>query len=577
MHTPYIPFTENRKRFLAFNPLSIEDYRRLTLGSGQLGGKAKGLLYARETLLETDDPATENIFVPESRFLATDLFLEFVEDNGINDIYQEGASFEAVEAACLASPLKEGLRRDLERLVMELDYPLAIRSSALLEDSLHYSFAGKYLTVFAANQGSPQERLAPLEMAIKRVYASTFGPDAVAYRHKHNLEHEEMGVIVQQLQGQQRGELFYPELSGVGFSRNFRRWTERVRTEDGVVRIVFGLGTRCTERGYARSFSLTNVELRPEGNVTREVQKYSQETMDALDLASGDTLTFNINSRMDIAKHHPHFPVYAEVYSSRDETINQFRPLAFRPQPGDKVIFTFARLNRVFPEVFELPRFIFGLLEREMGVSVDIEFAFEPEERRFSLLQARPLSSWEEYRLVEIPRDLHPESILLRGDRMLTNGTLLDVPFIVYVDHEAYRDAGNKYEVVREVGRINRELGGHNYILVGPGRWGSSHPEQGVPVRYSDISNCLMVVEVGIRAQDFVPELSHGTHFFADLEMDGTLYMPVFDTVEDNQFRREWFLSNPSLLTQHPAVRVIPGQFSAYLDGRGMEGVVIHR
>ncbi len=577
MSTPYIPFTENRKRFLAFDPMSIEKNRELVLGSGQLGGKAKGLLYAREALLGSDDPATESISVPESRFLSTDLFQEFVHEHHINDMYQDGASFETIERACLNGSLNSGLRKSLEALAMELDYPLAIRSSALLEDSLRYSFAGKYLTVFAANQGSPQDRLMELEKAIKRVYASTFGPDAVAYRHKHKLEHEEMGVIIQQLQGRQRGQYFYPELSGVGFSRNFRRWTERIRTEDGVVRIVFGLGTRCTERGYARSFSLTNVDLRPEGNVIREVQKYSQETMDALDMASGDTVTFNINARMETAKHHPHFPVYAEVYSPRDETISSFRPLAYRPHPGDKVVFTFARLKRVFPEVFELPRFIFGLLEREMGVSVDIEFAFEPEERYFSLLQARPLSSWEEYRLVEIPQDLEPNSILLRSDRMLTNGTLLDVPFIVYVDHEEYRDTKNKYSVVQEIGRINRELGSHNYILVGPGRWGSSHPEQGVPVRYSDISNCLMVVEVGIRADDFVPELSHGTHFFADLEIDGTLYMPVFDTVENNLFHREWFLSSPSLLTHHPAVRVIPGRFNAYLDGRGMEGVVIHR
>ncbi|MEW6522375.1 MAG: PEP/pyruvate-binding domain-containing protein [Bacillota bacterium] len=566
---------QRRRRFTAFDPLSIPAYRALTTGEGTVGGKAKGLLFASEALRGDERPESCKVHVPESRFLATGLFREFMASHGLDHAELSEQDGPGVERAFLSGSLCAGLRKDLERLVMEMDYPLAVRSSSALEDSLRYSFAGKYLTVFIPNRGTPATRTVALEQAIKLVYASTYGPNAVAYRKKHGLPHEEMGVIIQRLQGRERGGYFYPELAGVGFSRNFRRWTERIRVEDGVARIVFGLGTRCTGRGYARTFSLTDPNLRPEGNVTREIVKYSQEVMDALDLDTGHPVSLNINDCPHLAGYHPSFPAYAQWYSAEEDAMvdTRFAPAVFGP--GDKFVFTFNHLRRYYPEIFRLTDYLFRLLEHAMGLSADIEFTFESADHTYSLIQARPLTSWEEYRKVKAPDDLDPKAIILRGDRMLTNGELRDVKYLVYVDPWQYRQAEDKYEVAREVGRVNRQLAGEHYILVGPGRWGSSSPHYGVPVNYSEISNCGMLVEVGIRAESFVPELSYGTHFFADLDVGGTLYMPVFDTEPTNIFRREWFDEAPARATGHRALKVFSGRFNAYLDGREMDGLVV--
>ncbi|MGI6604596.1 MAG: hypothetical protein ACOX2S_06050 [bacterium] len=335
------------------------------------------------------------------------------------------------------------------------------------------------------------------------------------------------------------------------------------------------MGTRCVGREYARTFSLTNPELRPEGHNPREIAKYSQERFDSVDLTSGELKVFNINQRPDIPTYHPNLSRYAQLYLAG---LNEIRDLGpFRPAPGigDKVVFTFQNFPRFYPEFFNLVRTLFITLEEEMGLPVDIEFTFEPENKAFTLVQVRPLSSYEEYRSVHIPPNIPRERILLKGDRMLTNGTLVGVRHLVYVDPELYRISGDKRAVAQEVGRINRRLENERYILVGPGRWGSSSPDLGVPVNYSEISNTGLLVEVGISHANFTPELSYGTHFFADLEASGILYLPVFDTVESNMINNHWFASHPAETSGHPAVKVFTGLFDAYLDGEGLSGCVV--
>lgn len=558
-----------------FDPLSIPEYARLVIGGGQIGGKARGLVYASEVHRRYPYEAGKRVTIPESGFLATGLFDQFMEDNGL--MGQEGSweTTEQAEAAFLAGDFRPEVKTMLAGLLEEMDYPLAVRSSSLLEDSLKYSFAGKYLTTFISDRGSPAQRLERLLASIKRAYASTYGPNAVEYRRKHRLEGEKMAVIVQRLCGKQRGNMFYPAIAGVGFSRNYRRWTERIRQEDGVVRMVFGLGTRCTGREYARTFSLTNLNLRPEGFIPRDVAKYSQERLDFLDLDTSAVQTANINDRQDLIEYHPRFSYLAQVYDARTDEILEVSSVAGGLAPGQKFIFTFHNLARLDPEPFTLARYLFDILEREMGVAVDIEFTYEPADHAFSLVQARALSSYEEYRPVRVPPNIPAGCLLLRGDKMLTNGMVTSVQYLVYVDHDLYRSTPDKHTVAREVGRINRRLGGEKYILVGPGRWGSTAAEKGVPVNYNEISNAGVLIELGIRQADFAPELSYGTHFFADLAVDGTLYMPVFDTEPGNVFNRDWFDREGDLPTGHPAVKVFAGPFDVYLDGQNMIGVVV--
>lgn len=560
------------------------------IGGGEVGGKARGLSLAAVCLRGPGGttgrpvlpgPELQGVTVPETWVIGTDVFEEFVERNQLRR-FSPGAcdldEFGELSAAFAAASFPEGVRGELTGLLEEMTYPLAVRSSSRLEDSLDYSFAGKYYTTFISNRGSLPARLAQLEGAVKEVFASAYGPASVTYRRKRGLGEDSMAVMIQRLVGRQQGSLFYPEIAGVGYSRNYRRWTERVKAEDGVLRLVFGLGTRCTGRGYARLASLTDPELRPEGHHPRDVARYSQEIFDALDLETGQLGSWDINRRPDVRRRHPHFSWYSQVYLPGYEELRDSWPAGEDCPPGTRYVLSFPRLSQRFRPVLTRVASLFRLLEEAMGTPVDIEFAYDTETDDFALLQARALSSYEEFSPVDIPAVL-PGQVLLRGDRMLTNGVLAGVQYLIYVDPFHYRQASDKSLVAREVGRLNQLLAGERYILVGPGRWGSSNPAQGVPVLYQDITHAGLLVEVGIQSESFIPELSYGTHFFADLESDHILYLPVFTHLPGNVFRREWFLSagSPvarSLASQHPAVRVCTGPFTAYLDGRRSLGVV---
>jgi len=557
------------KEYMSFDPRDMIEDRSHLLGEGHIGGKAKGLLFAKKVLENLEEIPPWPVYIPPSRFVTTEVFDEFIKLNALEEVIEKG-DWEEIREAFTRGSLPEFVVEDLRRWVCEMDYPLAVRSSSLLEDSLKYSFAGKYLTLFVSNRGSVDDRVRELTSAIKKVYASTYGPPAQEYRRKRSLTGEKMGVIIQQLIGRVRGKEFYPEIAGVGFSRNYRRWTERIRIEDGVVRIVFGLGTRCTGRNYARIFSLTNLALRPEGNNAYEIMRYSQESFDLLDLETGEFRSYNINNRKDLIRYHSNFDKLASLFSFDSEII-----VPFSHYNDGKIIFTFNDFPRAYPNFFRLIGFLFRLFEREMGVPVDIEFASEPQENFFALVQLRPLSSYESYRPVAVPKDISDERIILKGNRMLTNGVLKNIRYIVYVDPWEYMRKFDPYSLAREIGRVNKALAGEKFILVGPGRWGSTNPVQGVPVEYSEISNCGVIVEVGILEKGLTPELSYGTHFFADLDVDGILYLPVFLGVDGNVFNKSWFESHEYESGKHPALRVYKGRFSVYLDGHKVIGIIV--
>lgn len=572
-----MPLASKITRYLAFDPQLSPLYHDLIIGQGKLGGKARGLLFAEQVLRRSNNPLFNRVEIPKTFFIATGVFDDFVAKNQLQGIVESGRDFEQIEAAFVKGMFAPAIRKQLAELVDKLPVPLAVRSSSVLEDNLRYSFAGKYLTVFVSNTGTKEERVDALEKAVKRVFASIYSPNAVEYRRKHRLRGDKMAVMIQQLTGRERGSLFYPEISGVGFSKNHRRWTKEVRKEDGVVRLVFGLGTRCVGREYARTFSLTDLSLRPEGRNPWAIAKYSQERFDVLDLASGNVQVHNVNKKLSIPNYHPCFNQYAQVYRAESEQIEDIKEAELPDlDPGDKIVFTFQNFTKLNPDFFRLIGTVMATLEKELGLPVDIEFTYEPEEKVFTLVQMRPLVSYEEYHAVQIPESLPPENILLKGSRMLATGILIGVNRLVYVDPYLYQQATDKYSVAREVERLNRLLEGERYILVGPGRWGSTKPELGVPVSYSQISNAGLIVELGIDEANFVPELPYGTRFFHDLEVDGILYLSVFDTIPGNVFRSAWFHSRAALAepTGHPAVRIYTGIFNAYLDGERRVGCV---
>jgi len=292
-------------------------------------------------------------------------------------------------------------------------------------------------------------------------------------------------------------------------------------------------------------------------------------------MVSGQLESYNINSVPEVAGYHGAFRAIAQIYNAAENALQDIPGLDLpRPRPDYRFVFTFHRLPHLQPALFSTVRFLFETLEKRMGTPVDIEFTFETDDGCFSLVQARPLSSYEEYQRVEIP-DLTGKTLILRADTMVTNGTLEGIKNLVYVDHDAYRTTMDRHAVAREIGRLNQELYPDRYILVGPGRWGSSDPSRGVPVQYSEISGAALLVELGISHHGFTPELSYGTHFFADLELDGILYMPVFDNRKSNVFNVEWFKTHPYDPTGQRALRLYKGNFSAYLDGHDVTGSVV--
>ncbi len=533
--------------FLAFTP----DPERLPaqihiVGGGQMGGKGKGLTFvASETSPDgvLSDFSERGICIPDTTVLSTEIFDQFMEANHLNGLYRK-VSFEKLVTIFLKSPFPADILDIFSELLAKFNQPLAVRSSSLMEDSLQHSFAGLYLTLFISNQGTFEERMAQFTWAIKRVYASTYNPSVRAYRRKHSLRSadDKMAILLQSVVGKRHENLFYPLFSGVGFSRNYYPWSGRVKVQDGVVRLVYGLGTRAVGRHYARVFSLSNPQLRPEGSIARDVLRYSQEVFDALDLEKNELVSLPVSAMKNRDRQ-----LYKIASLLKDRSyLTPMYPMHL--SETDIIVLTFDPIissNRFMPFV-DIVRDVLVRLETLFGIPVDIEFSVEfqpdPETGKergiFYLLQARPLGVREEHKRITIP-EVEPSRILIRSRNPLGNGVKKHIHHIIFVESGSYLKA-NHYEVARKIGRLNQRMYNKPYILIGPGRWGSTNPQLGIPVRYGEISNAAVIVEVA--SGRLTPELSYGTHFFGDMLADGTLYIPVFP--EQGDFlHREWLLS----------------------------------
>ncbi|MDR1943305.1 MAG: PEP/pyruvate-binding domain-containing protein [Synergistaceae bacterium] len=567
---------EVRERYFSWNPTDDPEFSHFIIGSGTIGGKGRSLLHAIRVLRDSDDERLRAVVLPRSRYIGTDVFDDFVSQIRDLDSLRAGPP-EELEAEFLRMSLPAYVTRALYGYLAEMRDPVAIRSSSMLEDSLKYSFAGKYLSPFLLNsEESLADRVKAVEHQIKRVYARTFFPAAEIYRQKHNLPDDKMGIVIMRIAGRWRGNYYYPTTAGVGFSYNGRRWTTRIKREDGLIRMVFGLGTMSTKRGYARTYSLTNPYLRPEGSSAYKIMKHSQEHFNAIDRSTGELVTIDIKDVWrDSFRWHPDFSTYASLYIY-DENQGYFGSLdrmsIFSPAEG-KVCMPFESFPKTHARFFKNMNGLMPLLQERMGTYVDIEFAYEPLENRLELLQARPLWIKEFHDQTSRPTLEGCETLLL-ADRMVTDGSCQGIKYLVLVDPEKYARSDDFQGVARALGEMNNRIRPEKYILVAPGRVGSSSPELGVPVRYDEISNVACIVEIGIPKTGHMPELSYGTHFFSDLETDEVFYMPVFHGEKDNLFNEDWFERTPYELGDDAAIRLYCGNFSVYMNGDQNIGVV---
>jgi hypothetical protein len=502
--------------------------------------------------------------VPESWFIGSDVFYDFHASNDLfrcmNQKYKQHeqmiADYPDIYAAYLSSQLPEDVQRRLGDVLEDVgNVPLIVRSSSLLEDSFDTSFAGKYDSFFLPNQDTPEENLRTLQQAIVRIYASVVRPDALIYRERMGLTDydERMAILIQRVQGERHGKFFYPAFAGVGFSHNPFRWNPRIRAEDGFLRLVMGLGTRAVDRvgsDYPRMVALSHPTLRPEKNISM-VRHYSQHHLDAINLESNELETLPVGEV--IAPDHQALGAIMSIDQG-----DHVQPMTSRPLhvDRDRLVVTFDRMlaDRAF---VDLMRESLDILERAYDRPVDVEFAGEvmrsypTPEVKISVLQCRPLSRRRENAPFDFPTDIPEEDILFTASQQVPQGVVEDVEYIVYVDPRAYAeitDPHARLEIGELIGRINKLLPERRFVLLGPGRWGSSNIHLGVRVTYSDIYNTAVLIEVAYEQEGHVPEVSYGTHFFQDLVEANIYPLPLYPDDPANVFREEFLCESPNHL-----------------------------
>jgi pyruvate,water dikinase len=554
---------------IAKQHIDIDDFLALTErilgpidGTGKLGGKSAGLFLAAQILKQASAryPILGTLRTPRTWYVASDGLLAFVRYNNLNEVWEQ--KYKPLEAVrqdyphivqlFKSSHFPREIGRGLAQVLDELgDVPLVVRSSSLLEDQLGAAFSGKYKSLFLANRGTREERLGALEDAIAEVYASVFGPDPIEYRAERGLLdfHEEMGILIQEVVGERVGRYFLPAFAGVAFSRNEFRWSPRIQREDGLVRLVPGLGTRAVDR-LTDDFPVLVAPGRPDLRVNAsfdEVLRYSPKKVDVIDLETNRFVTRPFHEL--VRELGEGFPMIRKLVSViRDGHLQ--RPMPFTTDYAkESVACTFEALISSTPFVESLS-LAMESLEDALGCPVDIEFAHDGE--HFYLLQCRPQSQGPEGRAAEIPRGIPDEDVVFTARRYVSNGQVPDLQYLVYVDPVAYAslpDEAAMLAVGRVVGLLNRALPRRRFALLGPGRWGSRGDIQlGVRVTYSDISNTALLIEVARRKGSYVPDLSFGTHFFQDLVESSIRYLPLYPDEHGVVFDEAFMGSSPNAL-----------------------------
>ena len=544
---------------LASEYITLDDIIRIKerlIGTGLIGGKSVGMLIARAILNKANPKWKKTLEVHDSFYIGSDVFYTYIVTNGcwwirkkqrdpntfIDDIYM-------AKQIMQNGTFPEFIR---DQFIEMLDYfgqsPIIVRSSSLLEDNYGNAFSGKYESVFCPNQGTRSERLDAFINAVRTVYTSAMSKEALVYRADRNLlaRDEQMAILVQRVSGAVYGDMFFPQIAGVGYSFNPYSWSERIDPEAGVVRLVCGLGTRAVDRhddDYTRIVALNEPFLRPESNFD-EMKEYAQKNVDVLDLNEN-----KISSRTfeDISINLKDFP--AEIVASNERIPGQ---------SDDKShwALTFEKLLRETDFIYNM-RELLKTLHDAYGNPVDIEFTVNFRKGgiyQINLLQCRTLQMSECGKVVELPE------IILKEDKIIdAHGAIIGTSMSSFIDRIIYvvpEEYGNmneqdRYGVAKLIGRIahtNKEAG-KTIMLIGPGRWGTSMPFLGVPVKFSEINTVSVIGELVEMNENLVPDVSLGTHFFNDIVECKILYIVIYSRMNKNTIKKDFFMQSPNRLT----------------------------
>ena len=538
--------------------LKLEDIleiRDRMVGIGLIGGKALGMLLAR-AILRKDNPRLYALLeIHDSFYIGADVFYTFLIRNGIWRIRQRHRNpetfLEGVEEA--RAGILEGQFPDytMDQFQAMLDYfgesPYIVRSSSLLEDAYGNAFAGKYESVFCVNQGSRETRMAALLDTVRNVYASAMHEKALRYRIERGLldRDEQMALLVMRVSGERYTDKFFSQIAGVGFSFNPYVWHKDIDPHAGVVRLVFGLGTRAVDRSdddYTRLVALNAPSRRPEANFDA-VYEYSQRRVDYLDFAKNRLASGHF---LDLVKQVPRLPL--EMVASRDRSGSHEARKAYYALTFDGLLSKTSFVNDM--------REMLETLEKAYQYPVDIEFTvnFLSEGKyRINLLQCRPLQvrGTENTALPEIQARA-VERIVEAHGAIIGTSRLLRLDRFIYVVPRLYGrlPLKDRYEIARLLGRINRASPREatKTMLLGPGRWGTFSPDLGVPVHFSEISQVSVLCEIVTMRENLIPDVSLGTHFLNELVETDILYMALFPQQETNYLNEDFFLNAPNRL-----------------------------
>ncbi len=554
------------------------------IGEGSLGGKGRGLafidnLVKRHPEFEEFDNA--RVAIPKTVVLCTDVFDEFMETNNLYQVALSDADDNTILRYFLKAKLPDRLVEDFFTFFDVVKSPIAIRSSSLLEDSHYQPFAGIYNTYMIPYLDDKYEMLRMLSDAIKGVYASVYFRDSKAYMQATSnvIDQEKMAVILQEVVGNQYGPRFYPSMSGVARSLNYYPLGDE-KAEEGIVNLALGLGKYIVDGGLTLRFSPYHPTKVLQTSEMEIALRETQTRFYALDLSNCGH-DFSIDDGFNLLKLHVKeaekdgaLNYIASTYDPYDQIIRDGL------YPGGRKVITFA--NILQHDVFPLPRLLQLALkygQEEMRRPVEIEFAATLSREKdktgtFYLLQIRPIvdnNAVLDEDLTAIPDD----RLLLRSYNSLGHGIMNDLYDIVYVKTDHY-SASNNQKIAWEIEKLNQQFldEGRNYVLVGPGRWGSSDTWLGIPVKWPHISAARVIVEAGLTNYRVDP--SQGTHFFQNLTSFGVGYFTINAYMNDGIYNQDFLNAQPALHETEFLRHVrFERPMTVKMDGKKKQGVVL--
>lgn len=547
--------SKGRSIIAKFDRETFDEYKFFSrIGDGSIGGKARGLAFVNQVIRKYNlFNKFDNtiITIPRTVVLSTDIFDEFMESNNLYSIALQDLDDEVILDAFLKAKLPERIKIDLRKVISVFQRPLAVRSSSKLEDSHYQPFAGIYSTYMVPHSDNPEQMLQLLTKAIKAVYASVFYRASKAYMNatQNVIDEEKMGVIIQEICGNQYGNMYLPTLSGVARSINFYPIGSE-KTEDGIVSVGFGLGKLIVDGGVALRFSprypkkilqLSSVEM-----ALRQTQKnfyalnIDPNSFEPMVDDSSNLLNLDIREASAI----PDFRLVTSTYDMHSGILRD----GYYDE-GLKLV-TFAPVLK--HDTFPLAKILTELLEigeREMNNHIEIEFAanLNPPSgmpKLFNFLQIRPIVDSDQTELVEWD-EIDIKKAILYSKSALGHGKVKDIYDFVYIKPECFNPAKTK-EIAHELDDLNKKFidWQRNYVLVGPGRWGSSDPWLGVPIKWSQISQARVIVEAGL--ENFRVDPSQGTHFFQNLTSFRVAYLTVNPYLHDGSYDIDFLNSLPA-------------------------------